>query len=104
VISLSTKAQELIKWFKENGKQETGMWDIEVDWFDPHDYIDDTFELTSQNRWTTWQTAVWKFEDGSYVQIHWEKGSTEYQDCYPNISIVEVEPYEKTIIDYRAIK
>ncbi len=97
------KAQELIKWFKENGEEETDLWDIELDWFDPDGYLSDTFEYTSQNRWTTWVTAVWKFEDHSYVQIHWETPSTEYQDCYPNLSIVEVEPFEKTIIDYKAV-
>lgn len=97
------KAQELIKWFKENGDKKTGRWDIDVDWFHPDDYLSDTFEYTSQNRWTTWKTAVWKFDDGSYVQLHWEEGSTEYQETYPNLIITEVEPYEKTIIDFRAV-
>jgi hypothetical protein len=98
------KAQELIKWFKENGNQDTGMWDIGVQWFDPHGYIDDTFDLYSQNRWSTYKRAVWKFEDESYVEIIWEDGSTEYQDPPANIKMVEVEPFEKTIIDYRAVR
>lgn len=98
------KAQELIKWFKENGNDETDLWDIDIEWFHPDDYLSDTFEYTSQNRWTTWKTAVWKFEDESYVEIHWEEGSTEYQDTYPHMSIVEVEPYEKTVIKYRKVR
>lgn len=98
------RAQELIAWFKENGDDETDRWDIDIEWFNADDYLPDTFEYTSQNRWTTWKTAVWKFEDGSYAEIHWEEGSTEYQDTYPHISIVEVEPYETTVVKYRAVR
>lgn len=98
------KAQELIAWFEKNGSYNTDMWDIDLDFFDPHGYLDDSFDLAGQDRWSTYKSAVWKFDDGSFAEITWEEGSTEYQDPDSNISIEEVEPYEETVIKYRAVK
>lgn len=97
------RAQELIKWFDENGEDETDRYDIEseLDWFESDGYLADTYDMEDQGRWWTSWSAVWKFEDGSYAELSWLSPSTEMQEQPPNISIIEVEPYEKTIIKYR---
>lgn len=101
-----TKAKELIKWFKKNGKPDTERWEIEeaLDWFGSDAYMSDTYEIYDQGRWSTHQSAVWKFDDESYAEISWATGSTECQEIDPNIKIVEVEPYETTLIKYRKVK
>ena len=100
------KAQELIKWFEENGDDETDRWDIEseLDWFSSDGYISNTYELGDQGRWWTSFSAVWSFNDGSFVEISWLSPSTEMQEQPPNINIEEVEPYEETVIKYRTVK
>lgn len=96
------KAQELIEWFEKNGTRETSLWDIDLDFFIADGYIEK--EIADQSRWSVYLVGVWKFDDGSYVEITWEKGSTEYQDVEPDIFIEEVEPYEQTVIKYRSVK
>lgn len=98
------KAQELISWFENNGDSTTDMWDIDVDWFNPHEYMDDTYDLVGESRWSIYKTAVWQFDDGSFAEINWEEGATEQQETDANISIIEVEPYEETVIKYRRVK
>jgi hypothetical protein len=98
------KAQQLINWFEKHGTPSTYLGDIDVDFFDDDDYIADSYDIVDQTRWSTYKSAVWKFDDGSYVEITWEEGSTEYQDAEPSIAIDEVEPYEETVIKYRAVK
>lgn len=96
------KGQELITWFKENGNKEMGLWDIDLDFFIADGFIEK--EIADKSRWSLYMVGVWKFDDGSFVEITWEQGSTEYQDVEPDIFIEEVEPYEQTIIKYRGIK
>lgn len=99
------KAQELIKWFKENGDAYTERYDIDLDWFDYDGYISDTFEIYDQGRWWVSEGAVWKFDDGSFAELTWRSPATEMQEGQPPmINIVEVEPYETTVIKYRAVK
>lgn len=98
------KAQQLIDWFENNGSYTTQLGDIDVDFFSEDDYILDSYEIADQARWSTYKSAVWKFDDESYAEITWEEGSTEYQDPDPNVAIEEVEPYEETVIKYKAVK
>lgn len=100
------KAQELIKWFDENGSDETDRWDIEaeLDWFESDGYIGETYEMEDQGRWWTSFSAVWSFDDESFAELTWLSPSTEMQEQPPCISIVEVEPYEKTIIKYKRVR
>lgn len=96
------KAQQLVEWFKANGNRETGLWDIDVDFFIADDFVEK--EIADQTRWSVYKVGVWKFDDDSYVEITWEEGSTEYQDVNADIYMEEVEPYEQTVIKYRAVK
>jgi len=100
------KAQELIKWFNKNGTSDTARWEIDdsLEWFECDGYIADTYDIYDQRRWSIHQSAVWKFDDGSYAEISWAEGATENQEVEPNIIIMEVEPYEQTVIKYRGVK
>jgi len=96
------KAQELIKWFEDNGNKSTRISDIDVDFFVPSEFVEK--EIADKSRWSVYMVGVWKFDDDSFVEITWEEGSTEYQDVEPDIYIEEVEPYEQTIVKYRTVK
>lgn len=96
------KAQELIKWFQVNGDETYSIWDFEQ--IKGDGYIPGTYEIEGQGRWETSFSAVWKFEDDSYVRLYWDEGSTEYQDSTsPNISMIEVKPYETMVVKYRKV-
>lgn len=97
------KAQEFVAWFDANGDEETDIWDLENDQLHETKSVIDR-EITDQGRWETFRRSVYKFDDESYVEVTWAEGSTEYQDTYPNITVEEVEPFEETVISYRAVK
>lgn len=68
---------------------------------------DDYEEVTSQtiidrSRWSTFYEQVFKkISDGTYWELSWSRGSTEYQDDGPeDVSICEVVPQEVTVISY----
>lgn len=70
-------------------------------------YGDTYKEVTSENivgnsRWHTMYEQVFqKIEDGTYWELSWRRGSTEYQDDGPeDVSLVEVIPKEVTVIKY----
>lgn len=98
------RAQELIAWFEKNGDSTMDRWDIDVDWFKPQGYVSDTYDIVGETRWSVYKTAVWGFDDGSFAEVNWEEGATEYQETDANLSIIEVEPYEETVIKYREVK
>lgn len=60
-----------------------------------------------QSRWkTSWEKVVRDQETGKYYLLMWESGSTEYQDMNfedEHHEVIEVEPYEETVIKYRAV-
>lgn len=66
-------------------------------------------EITDNGRWSIHHDWVFKYKD-RYFQTSYSVGATEMQDESPFeydgdadglIEVDEVEPYEKTIIDYR---
>lgn len=66
-------------------------------------------DMRHRSRWATQYDLIFKVkETGKIYQTGYQVGSTEYQDEGPwedkaEVTLVEVEPFEKTIIDYRAV-
>lgn len=62
-------------------------------------------QITGQSRWQTFTEYVVKDEEDRYWMFDTIDGSTECQENEPfdTTTLVEVEPYEKTVIDYRKI-
>jgi hypothetical protein len=65
-------------------------------------------EITELSRWNSHHRLVFRYED-VYYETTYQVGLTEYQDQTPwdGEAIVEcfvVEPYEKIVVDYRAVK
>lgn len=61
--------------------------------------------VVDQYRWTTCYKYIVQDEENRYWQFYMQKGSTECQEDAPfDGDVKEVEPYEKTIIDYRPIE
>lgn len=79
----------------------------EVLWNDAEDVEIVVNEIMDTSRWSTHYTLIFK-KDGKYYQTSYSVGATESQDERPweyedEVECVEVEPYEKTVIDYREI-
>lgn len=83
---------EVMSWESEDGK-----WKWE-------EFTTIYEKIVDQSRWTTFKEAVIKLDDDSYLCLNWGEGSTEYQETYKEYTVEVVEPYEKTIIDYRPVK
>ena len=61
--------------------------------------------VVDQHRWTTLYKYIVQDEENRYWQFYMQKGNTEYQENEPfDGDVKEVEPYEKTIIDYKPIE
>lgn len=66
-------------------------------------------DIYDQFRWTTEYDLVFKVkETGKIYQTRYRVGSTECQEDRPwdykdEVTLTEVEPFEKTIIDYRPV-
>jgi len=66
-------------------------------------------EITDISRWSIYYSLVFKYE-GKFYETDYSVGATEIQDESPwqyapdEIEVTEVEPYEKTVIDYRPVK
>jgi len=83
-----------------------------LNWDDDDDDDADNYEevtkakIFDQSRWSTFYSRVYKNKiDGTFWEIIWSRGSTEQQDNGPeDIGVNQVEPYEKTIIEYRRVK
>lgn len=102
VESFVNKAQEVVKWFKDNGDTYTSLWDFDDLLKDAKSVI--SRDIVGQGRWTTSYESVYKFSDNSYVEFSWDEGSTESQEgSDPNLEVYEVEPYEETLIKYRSV-
>lgn len=65
--------------------------------------------ITDTGRWSIHHSLIFKLkETGKIYHTHYSVGATERQDERPweyddKVLLTEVEPYEKTIIDYRKI-
>jgi hypothetical protein len=68
-------------------------------------------ELVDTSRWSIIYDLIFRI-DGKFYRTNYSVGATESQDEGPwewfdydsKIACEEVEPYEKTVIDYRAVK
>ena len=83
----------------------------DVTWSDHPDFDDmeGTEEIVCQDRWTTYYTKIVKHTPtDTFYRIDWAVGSTEYQECdtfdSDPVTLVKVEPYEKTITAYRKVE
>lgn len=79
--------------------------------WDDDDFVDDYEVITPEtiegtSRWNTFYSRVYKHKtEETFWKISWSRGSTEYQDNgYEDITVCQVEPHEKTIIEYRPVK
>ena len=67
-------------------------------------------KITSTTRWDTWYRFIFKPEgDNRLFETSYCKGSTECQSNRPweyedDVECYEVEPYQRTITDYRRIE
>lgn len=64
-------------------------------------------EIFDTSRWSTHHSLIFK-KDGRYYRTSYSRGATEQQDEGPweyedQVECVEVEPYEKTVIEYREV-
>jgi hypothetical protein len=63
-------------------------------------------EITDKSRWSDSHSFVFEL-DGKYYEGGYYRGSTECQEErpfeYDEPEFVQVEPYEKTVIDYRPV-
>ena len=79
----------------------------EVLWGDAEDAEIIVNEMIDNSRWSIHYNLIFK-KDDKYYQTTYSRGATESQDEGPweyedEVECVEVEPYEKTVIDYRKI-
>lgn len=57
--------------------------------------------IYDQDRWHTYYTQVLKHKKtGEYWRADWVAGSTEYQECNPDLTLTQVTPKEVTAIQY----
>ena len=61
-------------------------------------------EPVGQSRWHIQYEQVFKSADERFFRFYWRVGATENQDNDEDIYMVEVEPYEVTVTEYRAKK
>ena len=64
-------------------------------------------EITGKSRWADEHTVIFKTKTG-FLRGQYRRGSTESQEEQPwefetDVEFTEVEPYERTITDYRPI-
>lgn len=79
----------------------------DIIWGDHPDFESVTEEqITEQSRWSTYYQQVFKQKStGKFFQAYWGRGSTEMQDGQEeDWSMIEVEPFQRTITDYKAVK
>ena len=68
-------------------------------------------EIQDSSRWSIHYNLIFKvLENGKIYETYYSVGATECQEEYPfeyegdEIEVTEVEPYEVTVIKYKAIK
>jgi hypothetical protein len=60
--------------------------------------------IEDQGRWTTHYSQVLQHRDtGAFWLAEWDRGSTEYQETDPDLSLVLVEPVEVTKVEYKKV-
>jgi len=64
-------------------------------------------QIVGHSRWSVNHEVIFRYGDKLY-QAYYSVGATETQDEVPweyekEVECVEVEPYEKTVIDYRTV-
>ena len=64
-------------------------------------------QIIDHDRWSLHFELIFEL-DGKYYKGRYSKGATEYQDekpfDYSESVFVEVEPYVRTMIDYKGVK
>jgi hypothetical protein len=90
-----------MKLTKEEGRQL--LWDDLEDWEKVEEKICDT------TRWSIVYRGIFKnLTSYKYYCVYWSVGATEQQDEQPfeydDPELVEVEPYDKLIKDWRSVK
>lgn len=61
-------------------------------------------ELVERSRWHILYAQVFKSPEERFFRFNWRVGATEYQDNDESIYMIEVEPYEEIVINYRVKK
>jgi len=68
-------------------------------------------EVTGTGRWDTYHRFIFRPEgEEKLYETNYSKGSTELQDSQrpweykDEVECVEVEPYERTVVDYRPVE
>lgn len=78
--------------------------------YDDHaDYKVLKSDIYGTSRWAIYyRVIVQQISTGKYFRTNYSRGATEHQDHMPyeydEPILIEVEPFEKTIIDYRDIR
>jgi hypothetical protein len=73
--------------------------------YDSADVVSD--KVTGNGRWSIHHTLIFKYE-GKLYRTSYSVGATESQDespweYSPNVESTEVEEYQKSVVDYRAV-
>lgn len=79
----------------------------EIRWGDHEDFEEVTdVTIEDQTRWSIYKSMVYKQKStGKFFRAFWGEGATENQEGQDEPwSFVEVEPFERTIIDYATVK
>lgn len=100
---------KIFQMLKSEIKYDTnGYWLIEE-----NDYIYDNkieveevySDVIDQGRWSITKDAVFRIGGEYFISVVWDDPATEMQEGQDtNCEIYEVEPFEKTIIEYKVIK
>jgi hypothetical protein len=56
-----------------------------------------------QSRWTTYKEQVFQYKDGTFWEATWAEGSTEMQECDPELTLLLVEPKQVTQTIYEEV-
>lgn len=90
------------------GDDTNGYWLVE-----DNDYIYDNkidieevySEVVDQGRWSVAKNVVFKIGGKYYISVVWNDPATEMQEGQPTeCMIYEVEPFEKTVVEYRIVE
>nr|WP_316651547.1 hypothetical protein [uncultured Gellertiella sp.] len=62
-------------------------------------------EITGDSRWSTYYEQVFEdTRDGTYWEISWSRGATEYQDNgVEDVEVRQVKAVEKTVTVFEAV-
>lgn len=61
-------------------------------------------QIEDQSRWSTFYCQILKYKDGTFWRASWSRGSTEMQDeGVEDLQLVQVEPVQVTVTEYKVI-